>query len=88
MSKPVVTRHVLRDTAVVFLTLFAAFHLGQWGETGDWREVAYPVAGLVAGGVPAAFFGGWLAKRAPRRALAFAVAWLVLAIAAYRIFFS
>jgi uncharacterized membrane protein YfcA len=73
-------------SAVVFLTLVAAFQAGHWGETGDWREMAYPVAGLVAGGVPAAFFGGWLAKRAPREALAIAVAGLVLTIAAWRIF--
>ncbi|MCX7643750.1 MAG: sulfite exporter TauE/SafE family protein [Rhodobacteraceae bacterium] len=71
-------------SAVVFLTLFAAFHLGHWGETGDWREVLYPVAGLVCGGVPAAFAGGWLAARAPKRPLTVAVGLLVLGIAAYR----
>lgn len=72
-------------SCVVFLTLLAAFRLGLWGETGDWREVAHPVAGLVAGGVPAAFLGGWLTKRMPRRTLASAVAVLVLGIAAWRI---
>jgi uncharacterized membrane protein YfcA len=71
-------------SAVVFITLFAAFHLGHWGQTGDWREVLLPVAGLVCGGVPAAFLGGWLASRAPKRALTIAVALLVLGIAAYR----
>ena len=71
-------------SAVVFLTLFTAFQLGHWGTSGDWREVFYPVAGLVCGGVPAAFLGGWLAARAPKRALTVAVALLVLGIAAYR----
>lgn len=73
-------------SAVVFTTLLAAHQLGHWGEGGDWREVALPVAGLVAGGLPAAFLGGWLARHAPRRALTFAIAGLVLAIAAWRIF--
>lgn len=71
-------------SAVVFSTLIFSFLIGHWGESGDWREVAMPVLGLVAGGVPAAFIGGWLARIAPRRALTIAVAALVLGIAAYR----
>jgi hypothetical protein len=69
----------------VLTKLVVTFALGFWGSENAWQSVLYPVLGLVAGGVPAAFLGGWLARHAPRRVLTFAVAFLVLGIAVYRI---
>lgn len=77
---------------VVSFAVFSAFvityYIGHWGEGMDWRVMTYSVAGLVAGGIPAAIFGGYLSKIAPRRALTIAVGCLALGIAVYRMFFT
>jgi uncharacterized protein len=72
----------------VFLTFLVAFAVGHWRGGLDWRTVALPVAGLVLGGLPAAVFGGYLSKRAPRQPLTVAVGCLALGIAVYRALFS
>ena len=46
----------------VFSTFVAAFAMGYWHGGSDWHEVAWPVAGLVLGGIPAAVVGGYLVK--------------------------
>ena len=46
----------------VFSTFVAAFAMGYWHGGSDWHEVAWPVAGLVLGGLPAAVVGGYLSK--------------------------
>lgn len=69
---------------VVFSVLTLTFHTGHWGAKIDWTTMIASVAGLVAGGVPAAVFGGRLAARVPHRPLTVAVGLLALSIAAYR----
>lgn len=70
---------------VVLATLFVSFRAGHWGEGDDWRSVAASVSGLVAGGIPAALFGGYLARRVPRRPLTFAVGLLAFGIGIWRL---
>ncbi len=72
----------------VFSSFLAAFAAGHWQGGSDWRTVALPVAGLVLGGLPAAAFGGYLSKHAPRRPLTIAVGCLALGIAVYRALFG
>ena len=68
----------------VFLTFVAAFAVGHWEGGSDWHEVAWPVAGLVLGGLPAAAIGGYLSKIAPKRPLTIAVGLLAISIGIYR----
>jgi uncharacterized protein len=70
----------------VFTAYLVAFAVGHWQGGTDWHTVAYPVAGLVVGGLPAAVAGGWLSRIAPSRALTVAVGLLAIAIAIYRLF--
>lgn len=72
-------------SVAVFGTFLTAYYVGHWTGGADWREVAWPVAGLVAGGIPAAIFGGYLSKITPRRALTVAVGMLAIGIAVYRV---
>jgi uncharacterized protein len=62
-----------------------AFYIGFWKGGSDWKSVAYPVAGLVVGALPAAMAGGWLSRIAPSRALTVAVGLLAIAIGIYRL---
>ncbi|MGH6908152.1 MAG: sulfite exporter TauE/SafE family protein [Aestuariivirga sp.] len=75
-------------SAAVFSAFVTAFALGHWQGGADWRATFLPVLGLVLGGLPAAVFGGWLSKRAPKRPLTIAVGCLALSIAIYRALFS
>ena len=68
----------------VFSTFVVAFALGHWNGGSDWHEVAWPVAGLVLGGLPAAAVGGYLSKITPKRPLTIAVGLLAISIAIYR----
>ncbi len=68
----------------VFSTFVAAFAMGHWQGGSDWRDVAWPVAGLVLGGLPAAAVGGYLSKTAPKRPLTVAVGLLAVSIGIYR----
>lgn len=68
----------------VFSTFLFAFLIGHWEGGADWHTVAVPIAGLVVGGLPAAFIGGYLSKVAPRRILTIAVGLLAIGIGAYR----
>jgi uncharacterized protein len=73
---------------VVSLAVFSAFMfmfaVGHWQGGSDWATVAVPVLGLVMGGLPAAIFGGYLSRVAPRRALTIAVGLLAISIGIYR----
>jgi uncharacterized protein len=69
----------------VFTAYVLAFYVGHWEGGTDWKSVAFPVAGLVVGGLPAAVAGGWLSRIAPSRALTIAVGVLAIAIAIYRL---
>jgi uncharacterized membrane protein YfcA len=68
----------------VFSTFLFAFLIGHWEGGADWHTVAVPIAGLVVGGLPAAFIGGYLSKVAPRRILTIAVGLLAIGIGTYR----
>ena len=74
-------------SVAVFSAFVVAFAIGHWEGGSDWHSTFTPVLGLVIGGLPAAAFGGWLSKRAPRRPLTIAVGSLALGIAIYRSFF-
>ena len=69
---------------VVFVALSLTYYLGFWGHGTDWNQVATSVLGLAAGGLPAAFFGGWLAKIAPHRLLTVIVGLFAVSVAIYR----
>lgn len=68
----------------VFSTFLFAWAIGHWEGGSDWHTVAMPVIGLVIGGLPAAFIGGYLSKVAPKRILTIAVGLLAISIAVYR----
>ena len=71
-------------SVAVFSSFVVAFAVGHWQGGADWQTTFTPVLGLVLGGLPAAAFGGWLSKRAPKRPLTIAVGCLALGIAIYR----
>jgi uncharacterized protein len=75
-------------SAAVFTSFMILFAIGHWSGGADWRQTMYSVLGLVIGGIPAAIFGGYLSKRAPRRPLTVAVGCLALSIAIYRSLFT
>jgi len=75
-------------SVAVFSAFLVAFAVGHWDGGSDWRTTFLPVLGLVLGGLPAAAFGGWLSKRAPKRPLTIAVGCLALGIAIYRALYS
>lgn len=70
----------------VFSAYAVAFTVGHWEGGTDWRSVAYPVAGLVCGGLPAALAGGWLARISPSRILTVLVGLMAISIGLYRAF--
>lgn len=72
----------------VFAAYLTAFLVGRWEGGSDWHSVVWPVAGLVAGGLPAAFFGGYLSKIAPRKTLTVLVGLLAISIGLYRIMWA
>jgi uncharacterized protein len=69
----------------VFMAYFTAFLVGRWEGGTDWHTVVWPVAGLVAGGLPAAFFGGYLSRVTPRKTLTVLVGLLAICIGLYRV---
>jgi len=71
-------------SVAVFSTFVVAFFTGHWEGGADWRNMALPISGLVIGGIPAAIFGGYLSKIAPKRALTIAVGLLAISIGIYR----
>ncbi|NMD07357.1 MAG: sulfite exporter TauE/SafE family protein [Phyllobacteriaceae bacterium] len=70
----------------VFTAYFTAFLVGHWEGGTEWQSVLYPVAGLVVGGLPAAFFGGMLSKITPHKALTIMVGLLAISIGIFRLF--
>ena len=74
----------LAVSLAVFIALVGSFFMGHWGGGMDWHTMIAPVLGLSVGGIPAAMFGGKLARIAPQRPLTFAVGALALGIAVYR----
>ncbi|WP_368912104.1 sulfite exporter TauE/SafE family protein [Taklimakanibacter deserti] len=74
----VVTCAVVAAFATTLLT-------GFWSEGEGLLDHLLPIAGLVLGGLPAAAVAGFLVKRAPRRAMTFAVAFLVIVLSSYEL---
>lgn len=71
-------------TSAISASFLWALLSGDWETAGGMRQYLTAVAGLVVGGLIAAPFSGWLAKRAPTRLLTWAVGVLILALAAYQ----
>jgi uncharacterized membrane protein YfcA len=74
---------------VVTCAVVAAFATtllsGLWSEGKGLLDHLLPIAGLVIGGLPAAAMAGLLVKRAPRKAMTFAVALLVIVLSSYEL---
>jgi uncharacterized membrane protein YfcA len=72
-------------TCAVVSAFAATILLGAWEDSSGIGEHLVAVAGLVAGGLPAAFFAGWLLKNAPRKPLMIAVGLLICSIAGWEL---
>jgi uncharacterized protein len=72
-------------TCAVVSAFAATILLGAWEDSSGIGEHLIAVAGLVAGGLPAAFFAGWLLKHAPRKPLMIAVGLLICGIAGWEL---
>lgn len=72
-------------TCAVVSAFAATIAFGVWDESKGIFEHLTAVAGLVIGGLPAAFLAGWLLKVAPRKPLMIAVGLLICSIAAWEV---
>jgi uncharacterized protein len=76
--------------AVITFSIILAFILthitGVWRDAGDLGTLVMPVAGLIAGGVPAAIFAGYLPQMVNARKLSAAVGLMVIAVAGQQLF--
>lgn len=72
-------------TCAVVSAFAAAILFGFWEESDGIASRLMAVAGLVLGGLPAAFLAGWLLKAAPRKPLMIAVGLLICAIAGWEL---
>lgn len=72
-------------TCAVVSAFAATILLGAWAESSGLSEHLMAIAGLVLGGLPAAFFAGWLLKVAPRKPLMIAVGLLICGIASWEL---
>jgi hypothetical protein len=71
-------------TVAISATFVWSLVTGHWQEAGALREHFAAVAGLVAGGLIAAPFAGYIVKKVPRRVLTYAVGGLLLLLAAFQ----
>ena len=72
-------------TCAVVSAFAASIALGIWAESKGLSEHLTAVAGLVIGGLPSAFFAGWLLRKAPRKPLMIAVGLLICAISGFEL---
>lgn len=72
-------------TCAVVSAFAATILFGVWEESSGISEHLTAIAGLVIGGLPAAFFAGWLLKVAPRKPLMIAVGLLICGIASWEL---
>lgn len=72
-------------TCAVVSAFAATIALGMWSESKGITDHLTAIAGLILGGIPAAFLAGWLIKVAPRKPLMIAVGLLICGIAAWEI---
>ncbi|MCV0395342.1 MAG: sulfite exporter TauE/SafE family protein [Rhizobiaceae bacterium] len=68
-------------TTSVSIGFLTAFLTGHWETTNDGFGYASAVAGLIAGGLIAAPFAGWITKRLPEKALLRIVGVMILVLA-------
>lgn len=71
-------------TVAISATFVWALVTGHWSEAGGLRDHAWAIGGLVAGGLVAAPFAGWIAKSVPPRILTFLVGGLIVILALYQ----
>ncbi|OJU55063.1 MAG: hypothetical protein BGO02_10360 [Brevundimonas sp. 67-6] len=71
-------------TVAVSATFVWALVSGHWEEAGALQNHAAAVGGLVVGGLIAAPFAGLIVKKVPRKALTYAVGFLLLFLAAFQ----
>lgn len=69
-------------TLSVSLTFLFALLSGHWEAASDWQGQVASILGLIAGGVIAAPFAGWIVKKIPERLLLRAVGTLICVLAA------
>ena len=72
-------------TCAVVAAFAATILFGVWAEAHGIGDHLTAIAGLVIGGLPAAFFAGWLLKVAPRKPLMIAVGLLICGIASWEL---
>jgi hypothetical protein len=72
-------------TCAVVSAFAATIFFGVWAESKGIGEHLTAIAGLVIGGLPAAFMAGWLLKIAPRKPLMIAVGLLICGIAGWEL---
>jgi uncharacterized membrane protein YfcA len=72
-------------TCAVVSAFAASIFLGVWEDSSGIGEHLTAIAGLVIGGLPAAFMAGWLLKIAPRKPLMIAVGLLICGIAGWEL---
>jgi len=71
-------------TVAISATFVWALITGHWEEAGALQNHAAAVGGLVVGGLIAAPFAGLIVKKVPRKALTYAVGFLLLILAAFQ----
>jgi uncharacterized membrane protein YfcA len=72
-------------TCAVVAAFATSLLSGLWSEGKGLVDHLLPIAGLVLGGLPAAAVAGLLVKHAPRKAMTFAVALLVIVLSSYEL---
>lgn len=71
-------------TVAISATFVWALVTGHWSEAGALHHHAWAIGGLVAGGLIAAPFAGWITKIIPPRPLTFIVGGLIVILAVYQ----
>lgn len=71
-------------TTAISATFVWALVTGHWEEAGALQDHAAAVGGLVAGGLLAAPFAGFIVKKVPQRVLTYAVGGLLIVLAGFQ----
>lgn len=71
-------------TVAISATFVWALVTGHWQDAGAIGDHALAVGGLILGGLVAAPFAGWIAKRVPSRVLTFMVGGLIILLAGFQ----
>lgn len=72
-------------TYTIVTTFAVTVALGLWHEANGQPHHLAAIAGLIIGGLPSAFFAGWLLKVSPRTPLTIAVGLLITGISAWQL---